>query len=108
MLATITIGIDPIAFRIGSLAVHWYGIMYVVAFVAAYYLGARPHAEGAVDAGQVGGEGEAGIQTLGREDLPEQAAHQRLEAGLAPAGPLGQGLHLAVGPLYFWTVLRTK
>jgi len=27
-----------------SLAVHWYGIMYVVAFVAAYYLGARPHA----------------------------------------------------------------
>ena len=36
MLATITIGIDPIAFRIGSLAVHWYGIMYVVAFVAAY------------------------------------------------------------------------
>jgi len=44
MLATITIGIDPIAFRIGSLAVHWYGIMYVVAFVTAYYLGARPHA----------------------------------------------------------------
>ena len=44
MLATITISIDPIAFRIGSLAVHWYGIMYVVAFVAAYYLGARPHA----------------------------------------------------------------
>jgi phosphatidylglycerol:prolipoprotein diacylglycerol transferase len=44
MLATITIGIDPIAFQIGSLAVHWYGIMYVVAFVAAYYLGARPHA----------------------------------------------------------------
>jgi phosphatidylglycerol:prolipoprotein diacylglycerol transferase len=44
MLATITIGIDPIAFWIGSLAVHWYGIMYVVAFVAAYYLGARPHA----------------------------------------------------------------
>jgi phosphatidylglycerol:prolipoprotein diacylglycerol transferase len=44
MLATITIGIDPIAFKIGSLAVHWYGIFYVVAFVAAYYLGARPHA----------------------------------------------------------------
>ena len=44
MLATITIGIDPVAFQIGSLAVHWYGIMYVVAFVAAYYLGARPHA----------------------------------------------------------------
>jgi phosphatidylglycerol:prolipoprotein diacylglycerol transferase len=44
VLGVIQIGIDPIAFRIGSLAVHWYGIMYVVAFVAAYYLGARPHA----------------------------------------------------------------
>ncbi|MGP8161910.1 MAG: prolipoprotein diacylglyceryl transferase [Candidatus Dormibacteria bacterium] len=43
MLATITIGIDPIAFQIGSLAVHWYGIFYVVAFVVAYYLGARAH-----------------------------------------------------------------
>jgi phosphatidylglycerol:prolipoprotein diacylglycerol transferase len=43
MLATISIGINPIAFNIGSLAVHWYGILYVVAFVVAYYLGARPH-----------------------------------------------------------------
>ncbi len=43
MLATISIGIDPIAFRLGSLGVHWYGICYVVAFVVAYYLGARPH-----------------------------------------------------------------
>ncbi|MGA2283962.1 MAG: prolipoprotein diacylglyceryl transferase [Candidatus Dormibacteria bacterium] len=43
MLAAITIGIDPIAFQIGSLAVRWYGIFYVVAFVVAYYLGARPH-----------------------------------------------------------------
>jgi phosphatidylglycerol:prolipoprotein diacylglycerol transferase len=44
MLATISIGIDPIALRLGSLSVHWYGICYVVAFVVAYYLGARPHA----------------------------------------------------------------
>jgi phosphatidylglycerol:prolipoprotein diacylglycerol transferase len=43
VLATISIGIDPIAFRLGSLAVHWYGVFYVVAFVVAYYLGARPH-----------------------------------------------------------------
>ena len=43
MLATITIGISPVAFSIGSLAVHWYGIMYVVAFGVAYYLGARVH-----------------------------------------------------------------
>jgi phosphatidylglycerol:prolipoprotein diacylglycerol transferase len=43
MLATISIGISPVAFSIGSLAVHWYGIFYVVAFVVAYYLGARVH-----------------------------------------------------------------
>jgi phosphatidylglycerol:prolipoprotein diacylglycerol transferase len=43
MLATISIGISPVAFNIGSLAVHWYGIFYVVAFGVAYYLGARPH-----------------------------------------------------------------
>ena len=43
MLATITIGINPVAFSVGSLSVHWYGILYVVAFVVAYYLGARPH-----------------------------------------------------------------
>jgi len=43
VLATISIGINPVAFSVGSLSVHWYGILYVVAFVAAYYLGARPH-----------------------------------------------------------------
>ena len=44
MLAIIHIGIDPVAFRIGSLSVHWYGVCYVVAFVVAYYLGGRPTA----------------------------------------------------------------
>jgi phosphatidylglycerol:prolipoprotein diacylglycerol transferase len=43
MLATISIGINPVAFNLGSLAVHWYGIFYVVAFAVAYYLGARAH-----------------------------------------------------------------
>jgi phosphatidylglycerol:prolipoprotein diacylglycerol transferase len=43
MLATIGIGISPVAFNIGPLAVHWYGVFYVVAFGVAYYLGARPH-----------------------------------------------------------------
>ena len=43
MVATISIGISPVAFNISSLAVHWYGIFYVVAFVVAYYLGGRPH-----------------------------------------------------------------
>jgi phosphatidylglycerol:prolipoprotein diacylglycerol transferase len=44
VLGVIQIGIDPIAFNLGSLAIHWYGVMYVVAFVVAYYLGAKPHA----------------------------------------------------------------
>jgi len=35
---TITIGIDPSPSG-SALAVHWYGIMYVVAFATAYYLG---------------------------------------------------------------------
>ena len=32
--------IDPIAFSVGPLAVHWYGIMYLLAFLGAWYLGA--------------------------------------------------------------------
>jgi len=43
VLATISIGINPVVFSIGALSVHWYGVLYVVAFVVAYYLGARAH-----------------------------------------------------------------
>jgi len=39
---------DPVALRIGPLAVRWYGITYLAGFAAAWYLGkrraARPHA----------------------------------------------------------------
>ncbi len=31
--------IDPIAFHIGPLEVHWYGLMYIVGFIAAWALG---------------------------------------------------------------------
>ncbi|WCN12154.1 prolipoprotein diacylglyceryl transferase [Marinomonas mediterranea] len=31
--------IDPIAISVGPIAVHWYGIMYLIGFVSAYYLG---------------------------------------------------------------------
>ncbi len=31
--------IDPVAFRLGPLAVHWYGLMYAVGFVAGWWLG---------------------------------------------------------------------
>jgi phosphatidylglycerol:prolipoprotein diacylglycerol transferase len=33
--------IDPVAFRLGPLRVHWYGIMYLVAFSAAWFLARR-------------------------------------------------------------------
>jgi phosphatidylglycerol---prolipoprotein diacylglyceryl transferase len=40
--------IDPIAFSLGPLKVHWYGIMYLCAFVSAWYIGIKraqqPHA----------------------------------------------------------------
>lgn len=38
---TILHQIDPIAFHLGPLAVHWYGIMYLLGFAAAWWLGTR-------------------------------------------------------------------
>jgi len=38
--------IDPIAFSIGPLAVRWYGLMYLVGFAAAWWLGTRRIAQG--------------------------------------------------------------
>lgn len=34
-------GFDPIAFEIGPVKVHWYGIMYLIGFAAAWWLGRR-------------------------------------------------------------------
>jgi len=31
--------IDPVAFSLGPLSVHWYGIMYIIAFSGCWYLG---------------------------------------------------------------------
>ena len=33
--------IDPIAISLGPLQIHWYGLMYIVGFVAAWWLGQR-------------------------------------------------------------------
>ena len=38
--------IDPIAFSLGPVAVHWYGIMYLFGFAAAWWLGNRRIAAG--------------------------------------------------------------
>nr|VFJ50525.1 MAG: Prolipoprotein diacylglyceryl transferase [Candidatus Kentron sp. DK] len=37
--------IDPVALHLGPVAIHWYGIMYLVAFGAAWWLGRRRAAE---------------------------------------------------------------
>jgi phosphatidylglycerol---prolipoprotein diacylglyceryl transferase len=38
--------INPIAFSIGPVAVHWYGIMYLLGFIGAWYLGNTRRARG--------------------------------------------------------------
>ncbi len=43
-LGTIRIDIDPVI-RIGSLSIHWYGVMYAVAFLVAFRYGVLPHVE---------------------------------------------------------------
>jgi phosphatidylglycerol---prolipoprotein diacylglyceryl transferase len=42
-LGFITINIDPVL-RLGPLPIHWYGIMYAVAFLVAYQFGVLPYA----------------------------------------------------------------
>ena len=41
MQMTILHQIDPIAFHLGPVSVHWYGIMYLLGFAAAWWLGNR-------------------------------------------------------------------
>ncbi len=43
-LATIRIDIDPVI-RIGGLSVHWYGVMYALAFLVAFRYGVLPHVQ---------------------------------------------------------------
>ena len=38
--------IDPIAFQVGPLAVHWYGIMYLLGFAGAWFVGNRRRVQG--------------------------------------------------------------
>lgn len=45
------VDIDPIAFSIGPVAVHWYGIMYLIAFAAFWWLGERRRQAGRLPVG---------------------------------------------------------
>lgn len=51
--------IDPIAFRLGPLQVHWYGIMYLLGFATAWWLGRRR-----IRAGRLPGVDEQGFGDL--------------------------------------------
>lgn len=51
--------IDPIAFGVGPLQVHWYGIMYLLGFAAAWWLGRRR-----IRAGRLPGVDEQGFGDL--------------------------------------------
>jgi phosphatidylglycerol:prolipoprotein diacylglycerol transferase len=44
--------INPIAFSIGPVAVHWYGLMYLLGFVGAWYLGNRRIRAGRLPVGE--------------------------------------------------------
>jgi phosphatidylglycerol:prolipoprotein diacylglycerol transferase len=79
--------IDPIASRLGPLAVHWYGIMYLLGFAVAWFLGQRRVRDGrlpGVDANAFGDlmfYGMLGVVLGGRigyilfYDLPTYLAH---------------------------------
>src|ERR1700730_19445175 len=43
-LGIIRVDVDPV-FHLGSVPIHWYGVMYAVAFVVAFRYGVLPHVE---------------------------------------------------------------
>jgi phosphatidylglycerol:prolipoprotein diacylglycerol transferase len=43
MTAVVHINVDPVAIQLGALAVHWYGILYAVAFAVGFRYGVLPH-----------------------------------------------------------------
>src|SRR5690348_13248645 len=73
-LATINIDIDPVL-HLGGLAIHWYGIMYAVAFGVALYAGVIPH--------------------LGRRGIDRETAERYTTWGIV-AGLIGARLYYVV------------
>lgn len=39
MIGVLHISVDPVVVHLGALSVHWYGILYAVAFVAGFRFG---------------------------------------------------------------------
>ena len=42
-LEIVKVGVDPVWFRLGKFAVHWYGVLYAIAFLTAFRYGVVPH-----------------------------------------------------------------
>ncbi len=59
MTQTMLHDIDPIALALGPVQIHWYGVMYLLGFLAAWWLGRRR-----VRAGRLAGVGEQGFGDL--------------------------------------------
>ena len=88
----ITINIDPIAFHIGPLAVHWYGLMYIVGIIVGLLV-AWPYARS------------KGL----KPDQMEKVVYWAVPAGLVGARlyyvlqqPLGEDLHDPARIFAFW------
>jgi len=43
MIGVVHLNVDPVALHLGAVGVHWYGILYAVAFVAGFRFGVLPH-----------------------------------------------------------------
>ena len=112
--------IDPIALKIGPLAVHWYGIMYLLAFAVAWYLGNRRVREGrlpGVDANAYGDlmfYGMLGVVLGGRigyilfYDLPTYLAHPLQVFKIWEGGMSFHGGLLGVMVAAWWWSRRHK
>ena len=74
--------IDPVAFAIGPVKVHWYGLMYVVGFIAGWWLARRRAAAPGLDL-EAGRRGRPHFLRCGRRD---RRRAPRLDPGLRLRG----------------------
>ena len=112
--------IDPIAFQVGPLAVHWYGIMYLLGFAIAWFLGQNRVRAGrlpGVDANAFGDltfYGMLGVVLGGRigyilfYDLSTYAAHPLQVFKIWEGGMSFHGGLLGVMVAAFWWARRHR
>ncbi len=84
MTGYLTINVNPVALQLGGLSIHWYGIMYAIAFFVAFVFGARRH--------------------LRRRGVPEQSSEEMVIIVII-VGLIGARLYYDVqnNPLHYLT-----